>query len=79
MTVTVTKPDGTTETLGPFTADDTGGTHVEFTPSAVGTYTFQMRFPGQILAGDNLTPGIAATTRYLQLTLAIIMNLPLAT
>ena len=26
MTITVTKPDGTTQTLGPFSTDDTGGT-----------------------------------------------------
>src|SRR5450759_3987039 len=26
LTVTVTKPDGTTQTLGPFTTDTTGGT-----------------------------------------------------
>jgi hypothetical protein len=61
LTVKVTHPDGTTETLGPFTSDDTGGTHTEYTPSAVGTYTFQMFFPGQTLAGNNLAPGVPST------------------
>ena len=56
MTVKVTLPDGTTTTLGPFTADDTGGTHTEYTPTGVGTYTFQMSFTGQILAGNNPPP-----------------------
>jgi hypothetical protein len=57
MTVKVTQPDGTTQSLGPFTSDDTGGSHAEFTPTQVGNYTFQMTFPGQTLAGNNLAPG----------------------
>jgi hypothetical protein len=56
MTVKVTKPDGTTETLGPFTSDDTGGTHTSFTPATVGNYTFQMFFGGEVLPGNNLPP-----------------------
>ena len=64
ITVKVTMPDGTTETLGPFTSDDTGGTHTEFTPTELGNYTFQMSFPGQTLAGNNLTPNISPTTAY---------------
>jgi len=57
MTVVVKKPDGTSETLGPFKSDDTGGTYTTYTPQVTGTYTFQMFFPGQTLAGDYLTPG----------------------
>ncbi len=53
MTVKVTKPDGTTQILGPFTTSDVGATDTRFTPTAVGTYTFQMHFPGQVLAGKN--------------------------
>ena len=49
--VTVTDPDGHTEELGPFTSDDTGGTHTLYTPTKVGTYTFQMNYPGQTLTG----------------------------
>jgi outer membrane protein assembly factor BamB len=60
MTVKVTLPDGTTTTLGPFTSDDTGGTHTTYTPTVVGNYTFQMSFPGQTLAGNNLQPGTTA-------------------
>ena len=56
MTIKVTKPDGTTETLGPFTADDTGGTYSAYTPSQLGNYTFQMSYPGQTLAGINPPP-----------------------
>ncbi len=58
MTVKVTLPDGTTTTLGPFTSDDTGGTHTQYTPTEVGTYTFQMSFPGQTLTGG---PGYAGS------------------
>jgi len=51
MTIKVTNPDGTTKTLGPFTSDDTGGTSTLFTPTALGTYSFQMSYPGQTLTG----------------------------
>ena len=57
MTVKVTKPDGTTQILGPFTTDDTGGTTTQFTPEALGNYTFQMIFPGQTLLNTNPAPG----------------------
>jgi PQQ-like domain len=49
MTVVVTKPDGTTETLGPFTSDFTGGTTTSFIPDAVGNYTFQFFYGGETL------------------------------
>jgi len=54
MTVKVTKPGGTTETLGPFTSDATGGTFTTYTPTELGEYTFQMFFPGNTLEGNNL-------------------------
>lgn len=53
MTVKVTHPDGTIETLGPFTSDDTGGTHTTYTPTVVGNYTFQFFFGGETLLGQN--------------------------
>ena len=61
MTVKVTHPDGTSETLGPFTSDATGGSHTVYTPSVVGNYTFQMFFGGQTLTGQNLAPGTPTT------------------
>ncbi|HUK84692.1 MAG TPA: hypothetical protein VLU95_02410 [Candidatus Acidoferrum sp.] len=51
MTIHVTHPDGTTETLGPFTSDLTGGTTTRYTPTAVGNYTFQFIYAGQTLVG----------------------------
>jgi len=47
FTVKITKPDGTVETRGPLTADATGGSWFIYTPTQVGTYTFQTIFPGQ--------------------------------
>ena len=62
--VTVTKPDGTSETLGPFTSDDTGGTHTDYTPNQVGNYSFSFSFPGQVLAGNNLDPTSGGASAY---------------
>jgi hypothetical protein len=54
LTVTVTKPDKTIETLnngGPgYTTDSTGMTGVVYTPSTVGNYTLQLHFPEQLTA-----------------------------
>ena len=49
MTVTVTKPDGTTETLGPVTTDTTGMTGIDYTPTQVGTYYLVSNFPEQVV------------------------------
>lgn len=47
LTVTVTKPDDTTQTLGPFTTDSTGGTGTVLVPDQIGTYYLQTNFPAQ--------------------------------
>jgi hypothetical protein len=56
MTVTVTKPDGESQTLGPFTSDSSGGGFTTYTPDIIGSYTFQFSFPGETIAGDNPPP-----------------------
>jgi hypothetical protein len=48
LTVTVEKPDSSTETLGPYNTDSTGGTGGVFIPNMVGTYKLQTIFPEQI-------------------------------
>jgi len=48
LTVTIEKPDGTTETLTDIKTDSTGGTGRVYTPTMVGTYTFQTHFPEQV-------------------------------
>ncbi len=47
LTVTITKPDNTTQTLGPFDTDSTGGTGTIFVPTQEGTYKLQTHFPEQ--------------------------------
>jgi outer membrane protein assembly factor BamB len=47
LTVSVERPDGTTDTLGPYNTDSTGGTGGTFTPTMIGTYKLQTHFPKQ--------------------------------
>jgi outer membrane protein assembly factor BamB len=56
MTVVITKPNGNTETLKPFTSDAVGGAYTTYTPDVVGNYTFQMVFSGETVLGNNLAP-----------------------
>src|SRR3972149_3877401 len=46
-TITVTKPDGTKETLALPVSDPVGGTYYTYTPAVVGTYSVQAHFPAQ--------------------------------
>jgi hypothetical protein len=50
LSIEVTKPDGSKETLGPFTSDPVGGSYTYYTPDQVGTYTFNFSFPGQTVS-----------------------------
>jgi outer membrane protein assembly factor BamB len=54
--VDVTKPDGSNETLGPFTSDPVGSAYTTYTPTQVGTYTLVARFPGKTITGLPLGP-----------------------
>jgi len=45
--LTVTKPDGTTQTFGPYESDVSGTYQIVYTPDTVGTYYFQFTFPGE--------------------------------
>jgi hypothetical protein len=47
FSATITRPDGTTETKGPFYAWAMSGAFFYYEPNQVGTYTFVMNFPGQ--------------------------------
>ena len=50
LTLVITAPDGTKTTMGPYTADATGGVGgLSFTPTQLGNYTFQGSYPGQTL------------------------------
>ncbi len=56
--VTITKPDGTTESKGPYTADATSSAYFLYKPTQTGTYTFAFSFPGQIAKLNNPINGI---------------------
>ncbi|HMK94717.1 MAG TPA: PQQ-binding-like beta-propeller repeat protein [Candidatus Limnocylindrales bacterium] len=56
MTINIVKPDGTNVTLGPFTADATGGVgNIQYVPEALGNYTVQGFYPGQSLTGTTIS------------------------
>ena len=48
MTLKVTAPDGNVENFGPWYSDATGTKYILYTPNQIGTYTFEMNFPGQV-------------------------------
>jgi hypothetical protein len=53
----IVKPDGTNDTMGPYTSDPIASYALLYTPQTVGTYTFQWSWPGQVLqAGVNPNP-----------------------
>jgi hypothetical protein len=62
LTVTVTKPNGDTETLGPIRTDATGGTGYVYIPDQVGNYTLQTHFPEQVTTADKYATDIPAGT-----------------
>jgi len=53
FTVEITTPEGNTETHGPYTTDSTSGSWMLFTPTMVGDYTLQAKFPGQWINGTS--------------------------
>ncbi|MGD9131742.1 MAG: PQQ-binding-like beta-propeller repeat protein [Candidatus Bathyarchaeota archaeon] len=67
LTVSVERPDGETEILGPFTTDATGGTGHEYTPTMAGTYKLQTHFPAQFytwVRGPSYSTNIFGTILY---------------
>ena len=52
LTVTIEKPDGKTETLGPIRTDSTGGTGVGYVPTMAGNYTLRTHFPEQVTTSE---------------------------
>jgi len=51
ITVTITKPDGTNQIMGPYKSDPVGGNWFSYVPDTVGTYKLQAHFPGQNMTG----------------------------
>ena len=68
LTINVTKPDGSTEILGPYSSDPAGSNYISWTPTTAGNYSFQFIFPGQTLAGSNPAPNpndVSITSPYI--------------
>jgi hypothetical protein len=58
LTITITDPDGQKTTMGPYTADATGGVGgLSFIPTKTGNYTFQGFYPGQTLQSGTTYKG----------------------
>ncbi len=53
--VTITKPDGSTQKVGPLTTSSIGGQYFEFTPKVAGNYTFKMDYSGELFTSKNQT------------------------
>ncbi len=56
--IQITKPNGQTQKLGPFTSDPTGSTYTLYTPDQLGTYTFRLDYTGQVLSLNNPINGL---------------------
>ena len=72
-TVTITRPDGTTETKGPLRMDSTSAGWFVYVPTAVGAYTFQTNFPEHWIngtVGSGPGAGTNASRHYLPSTSA---------
>jgi hypothetical protein len=63
LSVTITRPDGTTETIEDIRTDSTGGTGRVYTPSMAGNYTLQTHFPEQEM--PITSSGVPAGTKML--------------
>ena len=47
LTITITKPDGTTQTIGPLDTSTIGAQFATYTPTLVGTYMFKNDYAGE--------------------------------
>jgi len=59
--VEITKPDGSTESKGPFMSEATSAAFFLYTPSQTGTYSFDFSFPGQVASLYNPVTGEAGS------------------
>jgi len=62
LSVTITKPDGTTETISGVRTDSTGGTGRIYVPTMTGNYTLQTHFPAQNTTTTNTAGATPAGT-----------------
>jgi len=62
FTIDVTTPDGSTDTLGPFTTDPVGGGWTGYTPTQVGTHTLVAKMAEHKVTGLPIPPGYTINT-----------------
>ncbi len=62
MTITITKPDGTTETVGPLTSSPIGSQYFSYTPTMTGIYRFQFTYAGDTFANATYLPSESPVT-----------------
>ena len=74
--ITITKPDGTTAVLGPFTSDPISSGYTSYTPDQSGTYKFVFSYPGQVLTGLPTQNGLPPTNQYVNDTYAASQSDP---
>jgi hypothetical protein len=58
FTVEITAPDGSKETLGPFTSDALGGGYARYVPTQVGIYKVVLHFPDNVVTGLPTASGV---------------------
>jgi hypothetical protein len=61
MTLEITTPDGSVDTLGPFMSDPVASAYTQYTPTQIGTYTVKFIFPEQVLTLYNPVTGQAGS------------------
>jgi outer membrane protein assembly factor BamB len=60
--LTITKPDGNTETKGPYTSYSIGSVFLTYTPDQLGVYKFQFTYPGETILGMVYKPATSPVT-----------------
>ena len=65
LSVTITKPDGSIETISNVRTDSTGGTGRVYVPNLAGNYTLQTHFPQQVTRTSKMATGATANTTML--------------
>ena len=65
MTVTITKPDGTKETRGPFTSSTVGSFYFLYTPSSIGAFSFKLNYLGETFSNRDFYMGSESPTTVL--------------
>ncbi len=70
LSVIITRPDGTTETLANIRTDSTGGTGVGYVPTMAGNYTLKTHFPEQVTTDEKRAGSTPVGTVMLESTSA---------